>query len=81
MKQLFDKQEGNCAITGKKIDLVNGNLSLDRIIPSNGYVIGNVQWTIKKVNMVKQEMTMEELVEFCQIIITRYEKGLLNFGT
>lgn len=81
LKKLFEKQEGICAITGKKIELTKGNLSLDRINPSKGYTMGNVQWTIKKINMIKQEMTMKELVEFCQIINTRYEKGLLNFGT
>jgi len=72
LKELYDKQNGICAITGEPILDIKGNLSLDKIVPSNGYVIGNVQWTNRKANMIKQDLSMDEFVEFCKLIVKRF---------
>lgn len=38
--------------------------SLDRINPSLGYVMGNVQWLSQKANAMKQDATLQELKLF-----------------
>jgi hypothetical protein len=43
--------------------------SLDRIDSSKGYVKGNVQWTHKTVNIMKQAMSDEELIDWCKVIV------------
>lgn len=77
LKELYEKQNGICAITGNPISHEKGKLSLDRIIPKNGYIMNNVQWTEKKTNMIKQDLTMEEFVKFCQCVIDNYNKNKL----
>lgn len=69
---LFDKQKGLCAITGevmvpKSKDRMSP--SLDKINPSKGYVKGNVQWLTWKANMIKQDLNMEELRDFCTKVL------------
>lgn len=47
-------QEMKCALTGWDIDAMtvsNNTASLDRINSLEGYVVGNVQWVHKMVNM------------------------------
>ena len=39
--------------------------SLDRIDPTKGYVIGNVQWLSQRANAMKQDASKEELRMFC----------------
>ena len=73
LKELYELQSGACAITGEKIEDIKGNLNLDRIIPVNGYVVDNVQWTCRKANMIKQELTMDEFVNYCYKITLRFK--------
>lgn len=44
------------------------NASLDRIDSSKGYIIGNVQWLHKKVNIMKNEYSQSEFIDFCKKI-------------
>lgn len=71
LKQLFIFQSGKCAITGDEIIVKKGNVSLDKIIPKLGYVTGNVQWTNKKSNIMKQDMSMDELIIWCKKVINK----------
>lgn len=72
---LWNTQEGMCAITGKPMDLIKGNgrklnsPSLDRIDNHKGYVMGNVRWVCDVVNMMKGTMTDTELKEWCVCIV------------
>ena len=52
-----------CPVLGLKIDSSKRetSLSLDRVIPSFGYVQGNVQFISMKANRMKQETSIEEL--------------------
>jgi hypothetical protein len=43
--------------------------SLDKIIPSLGYVKGNVQWLSLKANLMKQNATHEELNQFAKWVL------------
>lgn len=71
---LFKKQEGKCALTGFTI-AIDGNtnlrLSLDKIIPANGYVEGNVQWTIFSANRAKGDLSYEDFIKLCSLVLER----------
>ena len=45
------------------------NISIDRIDSTKGYTKDNVQLVCAQVNMMKAEMTMEELYIFCENIV------------
>lgn len=77
---LFLKQERRCAITGveltfdhlgdrkdhKKAETSLVTASLDRIDSSKGYIEGNVQWVHKKVNLMKNDLSQKEFIDWCK---------------
>jgi hypothetical protein len=76
---LYLKQEKKCAISGENLKMTNSfsdtqtnedaqTASLDRIDSSKGYVIGNVQWVHKHVNMMKQNYPQDYFVKLCKKI-------------
>jgi len=72
--ELFLKQNRKCTYTGMLLTFpttscsYNGIASLDRIDSSIGYVIGNVQWIHKWVNIMKTDLTEDEFFGFCKMI-------------
>lgn len=59
------EQNKKCALSG--IDLVFGkNASLDRIDSDKGYVIGNVQWVDKDINIIKSNYDEQRFIELCK---------------
>lgn len=84
MWNLFVEQNKKCALSG--IDLMfnigsyqsqthnKGTASLDRIDPSAGYIIGNVQWVHKDINFMKQELSQEKFIELCKKV-TEHNKN------
>ena len=58
-----------CAITGDFISNID-DASLDRIDSTKGYVEGNVQWVTKQANLSKHVMTMDQLYQFCQKVLS-----------
>lgn len=76
LKKLWNKQNGKCALTNFLMTyyLFNGkrnsyNLSIDRIDPTKGYEIDNIQLVCSTANMIKGELDIKELNEFCCAII------------
>jgi hypothetical protein len=74
---LFFQQNCKCKLSGVEIALPSDYLefstgvhtaSLDRIDSSKGYIKGNVQWVHKKVNIMKQDMSDSEFIEWCRTI-------------
>ena len=67
--KLWDENLGCCAVTGREFDLtqstkysVNINApSLDRIIPSQGYTVGNVRLVVYILNCAMGEYGLNEL--------------------
>ena len=73
--ELYLKQNRKCAISGIEItfaksmkDREHQTASLDRIDNTKGYIEGNVQWVHKKINRLKNDFTMDELLFWCEKI-------------
>jgi hypothetical protein len=70
--ELLENQEWKCALTG--LDLMcNGDLdpitaSLDRIDNSKGYILGNIQFVHKEVNMMRGTLDLNRFTELCKLI-------------
>lgn len=77
---LFLKQERRCALSGVLIKFGIGRsdettASLDRIDSNHGYLIDNVQWVHKWVNIMKLDHTKQEFFNWVKLI---YEHNRLN---
>ena len=78
IKLQWEKQNGICVYSGRKMILPKSSTydknsttspnraSLDRIIPSKGYVNGNIQWICLMAQYAKNIFAENELLEFCQ---------------
>lgn len=88
--ELFEKQQGRCALSGVPITLeesVRSRLqepdsetaSLDRIDSSQGYLVGNVQWVHKTVNRMKMHMSDEDFKEWCRMV-AEFSNEKTNLG-
>lgn len=77
-EELIVSQNFKCAITGVDIHFAEtakehsqgkSTASLDRINSSKGYIKDNVQWVHKKINCMKWDMTIEELMHWSKLIL------------
>ena len=76
--ELFEAQDKRCALSGVPLKFSTNirdqrgtqTASLDRIDSSKGYVLGNVQWVHKKVNIMKNVMPEVELLEWCERVLS-----------
>lgn len=72
---LYEKQNGLCAISGVNMTYLAGkgrvftNVSIDRIDSNKGYLRGNVQFVCDIVNIMKSNMSHEELLFWCKSIL------------
>jgi hypothetical protein len=75
LHQLWIEQQGLCAVTG--VSLVPGsNASLDHIVPvSRGGDNSktNLRWVLDVVNKAKWDMTDEQFVELCRLVVAAAE--------
>lgn len=77
--EIWDRQQGKCAISGLPMTIIRGrgkmmmNASIDRIIPGGDYSKDNVQLVCSHVNMMRSNLSIEELIEFCKAIVNNYE--------
>ena len=72
---LWDKHNHKCYYTGREMSLVgyhtdDNAVTVDRLIPEKGYVEGNVVLCCGIANRVKQDLSIDQLIRFCQEIIT-----------
>jgi hypothetical protein len=71
LNNLFIKQDGKCKLSGleitfpKRWDDKSSTASLDRIDSSKGYIVGNVQWVHKHVNVMKNIFSQEMFIFIC----------------
>lgn len=74
--QLYLGQNRRCALTKRDIAFTERtgsrsrrcSASLDRIDSTKGYIIGNVQWVHKDVNVMKNDFPQSYFVEICREI-------------
>ena len=75
LKQLLEKQNGLCAYTSIVLELPRSSqdedikksptkLSLDRIDPNIGYIKGNVEFVCYCVNVMKNDFSKDEMINF-----------------
>lgn len=69
---LLESQDYKCAFSQVPIvahgDFDKITASLDRIDNTKGYVLGNVQFVHKKINMMRGSLTVGEFVGLCQSV-------------
>jgi len=75
INSLFEKQKGLCFYSGKPMydDITgmensNDSVSIDKIIPSKGYIEGNVVLCRWIINRIKQDLTIEEFLQMSEDI-------------
>jgi 5-methylcytosine-specific restriction endonuclease McrA len=78
---LWDKQEGRCALTNQLMTYKKGagrgdlNVSIDRIDPKGIYTISNIQLVCFRVNIMKHTLDESSLVWWCKNIVTHNEES------
>lgn len=78
LKELWIIQDGKCAISDIKmtyeqyVGRVSTNVSVDRINSLDGYKNGNVQLVCMAVNQMKNDLTQNELINFCKEIVKKW---------
>ncbi len=71
---LFLKQRRKCALSGIELQFPKRSkdksytASLDRIDSSKGYVLGNVQWVHKDVNIMKNKFDNQYFINVCRTV-------------
>jgi hypothetical protein len=81
LKQLWDKQNGICPFTNKKLILrthSNNDItkspyqaSLDRVDNSIGYIEGNVRFVALIYNYAKNTFSDQEVIDFCKNVANK----------
>jgi hypothetical protein len=80
--ELFLKQERKCALTGLNLLLpqtskdTNATASLDRIDSSKGYIKNNIQWVHKDLNTMKMNLSQEQFINYCRLVVNCVDKKL-----
>jgi hypothetical protein len=73
--KLFIEQNKKCSLTGQDLIIIQGKsnknttASLDRIDSSKGYVEGNVQFVHKYINVMKWDLSTDEFINICQMVV------------
>lgn len=78
--ELYDRQQGLCALSGIKLTLATGkmsptSLSVDRIDNSKGYIPGNVRLVCVAINAFKSTMSDEEMLKMARALIANMESA------
>lgn len=76
--KLFEKQGRKCALTGWELTFPPSykkkkqkTASLDRISPTKGYSISNVQWVHRDINRLKSNMKNGDFIDMCKAVAAR----------
>lgn len=68
---LFEEQGRRCALSGVPLSFgttgknSNTTASMDRVDNGAGYVPGNIQWVHKRVNLMRNTLSIENFVSWC----------------
>lgn len=73
--KLYELQEHKCALSGLIMTTIYGvgkypyNASVDRINPGEDYSLDNIRLVCNHVNMMRSNLSDEQLIEFCEAIV------------
>lgn len=87
--ETFLKQNSKCAITGINLEIVSTathsskdrNASIDRKDSTKGYIKDNIQIVHKRINVIKGNMSLEELVYWSSLVCNNIELNTNYNGT
>lgn len=73
VSQLYEQQNGQCAITGLEIPFGRtasnrSDASLDRIDSNKEYIEGNLQWVHKDIQKMKMDLSQDRFIELCKLV-------------
>lgn len=75
LRQLWNEQKGRCAVTGEL--LVPGiTASIDHAIPKSKGGLSNkenLRWVLLNINRAKWDMTHDEFVEVCRLVVRTHD--------
>jgi len=83
LKKIWDEQNGICPFSGIKLILSSYTkilkdpryaASLDRIDSKKEYIVGNIRWVSRSINLLKNDMDDNSLKEFLELISEHYKK-------
>lgn len=82
LKNIYEKQEGRCALTGIPFNQEIGGAkpSLDRIDSSLGYIPENLQLVIRDINKIKREFPIGYFYALCKMFVDNYDLRNTNKG-
>lgn len=76
--KLLNQQNFRCALSNEPIVMgkktKDTTASLDRIDSNKGYVVGNVQWVHKDVNLMKNVLEQPRFIDLCKAIAKKHQK-------
>lgn len=79
--ELLVKQNFKCILSGLNIsfshskkDNYNATASIDRIDSNKGYIIGNLQWIHKDINLMKNHFNQDYFLKICEKITEQRRK-------
>lgn len=76
--QLFKVQGGLCALSGRPIVISSRpremTASLDRVDPRKGYLLENLQWVCKDINLMKLDYGQAEFLAICCEVADNHRK-------
>lgn len=89
--ELYQEQEGKCALTGRELTfnsytsrnkrtLNKDNLSIDRKDSSGQYTRENIHLLSSFVNTCKWDLPMADFIEYCCLIAERYKCGQIKLN-
>jgi len=69
VQELYDRQQGLCALTGRPFELMGDwAASLDRIDSSQGYKRGNIRLVAWVVNHIKGDLSDDKFLGLCAAV-------------
>ncbi len=77
IEELLIKQNYKCYYTDKPLNMVLGfkdSFSVDRINSDLGYEKNNICICQRRINIIKNDMSIEELLDFCKNVILKFKQ-------
>lgn len=84
--EVFVEQDGKCVLTGEELIFppttnrhtrsANLTASLDRIDSTKGYTKDNIQWVHKVINIMKNRLSDEQFIDWCEKVVNHKNKDI-----